>query len=96
MSHSRSTTLIVSCSQVCPTTQNEEPADDHEEAAELAAQIFEGAMLERVQERAVPDVQLDLAVGDRADHDHQGAGEDAEPDPVAGRRDQRAQQAQEL
>jgi hypothetical protein len=48
------------------------------------------------QERPVPHVQLDLAVGDRADHDHQGAGEDAEPDPVAGRRDQRAQQTQEL
>ena len=76
--------------------QDEKAADDHQEAEHLAAQVVEAAMLEGVEEGALPDIQFDLAEGDRAHHDHQGHGEDAEPEPVAGRRHERAQQAEEL
>ena len=76
--------------------ENKEAADDHEEADDLAAELVEGAVLEGVQERTVPDVELDLAEGDGTDDDHQANGEDAEPETVAARCDQRTQKTKEL
>jgi hypothetical protein len=75
--------------------QHQQAADDHAEHQKLAAESCQVALLERIEERALPSVEPDLHDRIGADDEDDPAGEQTEPSPVP-RRAERGEQRGQL